>query len=80
LNQDLAPEFEPNVFARMAKDAQEKPKRDDEKRKKMLELKDLKTGKPLFKPQLIQSEETDHIKSKRKGDIKKNGGIGNYLY
>lgn len=64
----------------MAKDALDKPRRDDKLRRMAMKPVDTETGQPLFKPQLIQNDQDEGAIEQRKALIKNEGGIGNYLY
>lgn len=64
----------------MAKDVEDKSRREDVLRKKALKQVDSETGQPLFTPQLIPTELEEAVIAQRKSAIKNEGGIGNYLY
>jgi hypothetical protein len=78
--QDAAPDYEPDVFTRMLKDAEVKQKREEELRKKFRPGVDQATGQPLFHPQLLNKDEARAVTARRQDDINKDGGIGNYLF
>jgi len=64
----------------MAKDVEEKSRREDKLRQKALRPVDSETGEPLCTPQLIPTEQEEAVIAQRKSAIKNEGGIGNYLY